>query len=62
MQNVIAIAIGTFVRYWLGVSRAGDFAARIAEGWVLLDPRTVLPGQEQPLLNALQTLLRNDEN
>jgi L-seryl-tRNA(Ser) seleniumtransferase len=54
----------------LDVSHADDFAARlraanppiiarIAEGRVLLDPRTVLPGQEQPLLHGLRTVLGN---
>jgi L-seryl-tRNA(Ser) seleniumtransferase len=28
--------------------------ARIADGRVLLDPRTVLPEQDEPLLKALQ--------
>lgn len=32
--------------------------ARIAEGRVLLDPRTVLPGEEEALLTALERLLR----
>ncbi len=34
--------------------------ARIAEGRLLFDPRTVLPGQEAALLKTLQTVLREN--
>jgi L-seryl-tRNA(Ser) seleniumtransferase len=50
------------------VAHADDFAARlrasnppviarIGEGRVLFDPRTVLPGQEQTLLDTLKMAL-----